>query len=140
MRINNFFPWYPSPLTPGGFLSPLAAFPAYGYQGQAGFNVGLTLPWFGTVRGRAGYLVTPTWLIYGTAGLAYGEVQGGASGFSNMRVGWAAGGGVRVEHSTTIGRPNSNIFSWTSRAERLLATLPAWVGAIISILKSISSA
>ena len=93
-EINNFFPWYPSPLTPGGVLSPLSAFPASGYQGQAGFNVGMTLPWFGTVRGRAGYLVTPTWLIYGTAGLAYGEVQGGASGFSNMRVGWAAGGGV----------------------------------------------
>ena len=34
----------------------------------------LSLPWFGTVRGRVGYLVTPTLLLYGTAGFAYGEV------------------------------------------------------------------
>jgi outer membrane immunogenic protein len=87
---NYFSPWYPSPLTPGGYLSPLG----YGNQGQTGFNVAATLPWFGTVRGRAGYLVTPTWLIYGTAGLAYGEVQGGYSGYSDTRVGWTAGAGV----------------------------------------------
>ena len=31
--------------------------------------------WFGTVRGRAGYLVTPDLLVYGTGGLAYGEVE-----------------------------------------------------------------
>jgi len=91
---NYFFPWYPSPLTPGGYLSPLSAYPGYSYQGQTGFNVGLTLPWFGTVRGRAGYLVTPTWLIYGTAGLAYGEVQSGFSGYSDTRAGWTAGAGV----------------------------------------------
>ena len=29
------------------------------------------LPWFGTLRGRAGVLVEPTWLLYGTAGLAF---------------------------------------------------------------------
>ncbi len=91
---NYFSPWYPSPLTPGGYLSPLAAYPAYTYQGQSGFNVAATLPWFGTVRGRAGYLVTPTWLIYGTAGLAFGEVQGGFSGYSDTRAGWTAGAGV----------------------------------------------
>jgi outer membrane immunogenic protein len=28
------------------------------------------LPWFATLRGRAGVLVDPTWLLYGTAGLA----------------------------------------------------------------------
>ncbi len=115
---NNFFPWYPSPLTPGGYLSPLAAFPGYGYQGQAGFNVGLTLPWFGTVRGRAGYLVTPTWLIYGTAGLAYGEVQGGASGFSNTRAGWAAGGGVEWNFKE----------NWSAKFEYLFVDLASGAG------------
>jgi outer membrane immunogenic protein len=29
------------------------------------------LPWFATLRGRAGVLVEPTWLLYGTAGLAF---------------------------------------------------------------------
>jgi len=48
--------------------------------------------WMGTVRGRFGYLFTPTLLVYGTAGLAYGGahasaahaafVQGTLSGFN----------------------------------------------------------
>lgn len=33
------------------------------------------LDWFGTVRARMGYLVTPTTMIFGTAGLAYGGVR-----------------------------------------------------------------
>ncbi|MBY6240238.1 outer membrane protein [Methylosinus sp. Sm6] len=67
------------------------------------------LDYLGTVRGRLGYLVTPTLLVYGTGGLAYGQTNlsatvsqsapGGAVGsssvsFSDTRVGWTAGGGV----------------------------------------------
>jgi outer membrane immunogenic protein len=67
------------------------------------------LDYLGTVRGRAGYLVTPTLLLYGTGGVAYGQTNlnatvtqttpGGATGsasvgFSDTRVGWTAGGGV----------------------------------------------
>jgi outer membrane immunogenic protein len=29
--------------------------------------------WFGTVRGRLGYLFAPRWLVYGTGGLVYGH-------------------------------------------------------------------
>ena len=32
------------------------------------------LQWFGTVRGRAGYLVMPNWLVYGTGGIVYGKL------------------------------------------------------------------
>jgi outer membrane immunogenic protein len=69
-----------------------------------------TLDYLGTVRGRLGYLVTPTLLAYGTGGLAYGGVTSntliqqfgltngfvglGAGNFSDTRVGWTAGGGV----------------------------------------------
>jgi outer membrane immunogenic protein len=76
---------FPTPFAnPGGnnFLSPVGAL--------TGANI--SLPWFGTVRGRAGYLITPTLLLYGTAGFAYGDVQ--AWSFSNTRTGWTAGGGV----------------------------------------------
>ena len=77
------------------------------------------LDYIGTVRGRLGYLVTPTLLVYGTGGLAYGGVslrtsifQGntdcanfgappcftpaafGGSSFSDTRVGWTAGAGL----------------------------------------------
>jgi outer membrane immunogenic protein len=76
------------------------------------------LEWFGTLRGRAGYTVTPTFLVYGTAGMAYGQVKitntvsgtnvfgvngtdpstlvsvAGSSSNSVTNVGWAAGTGI----------------------------------------------
>ena len=73
------------------------------------------LRWLGTVRGRLGFLAAPSFLIYGTGGLAYGKVDAtttvseglrfsnvnvnappfDASGsFSDTRTGWTAGGGV----------------------------------------------
>ena len=72
----------PYPGSNTGLLTPLVT-------GNGG-NLGL--PWFGTVRGRAGYLVTPTLLLYGTAGFAYGDVT--AFQRSNTSTGWTAGGGV----------------------------------------------
>lgn len=69
-----------------------------------------SIDYLGTVRGRLGFLVTPTLLVYGTGGLAYGGVQtsatifqfsalngafgAGAGSFSDTRVGWAVGGGA----------------------------------------------
>lgn len=71
--------------------------------------------WLGTVRGRIGILATPTILIYGTGGLAYGNystqlqstlywqnksvanvdfIQTGNVNYANTLVGWTAGGGV----------------------------------------------
>ena len=60
--------------------------------------------WLGTTRLRAGVLLTPTFLAYGTGGVAYGNsslaLTGGnlLGGFSNainqVQVGWTAGGGV----------------------------------------------
>ncbi|MEF3365863.1 outer membrane protein [Methylocystis sp. 9N] len=74
-------------------------------------SVSKSLDYLGTVRGRLGWLFTPTLLIYGTGGLAYGGVNTSASisqfitnpflgpafgsgSFSDTRVGWTAGGGV----------------------------------------------
>lgn len=63
------------------------------------------IDYLGTVRGRVGWLFTPTLLIYGTGGLAYGGVNSalgiawaggafGSSAYSDTNVGWTAGGGV----------------------------------------------
>jgi outer membrane immunogenic protein len=41
-----------------------------------------SLDWFGTIRGRLGFLATPNWLIYGTGGLAYGRTR--ASGLYTL--------------------------------------------------------
>lgn len=79
-------------------------------------NVTKDLNYLGTVRGRFGYLTTPTLLIYGTGGVAYGGVNlqsktqsfaptlsplseftyawAGKGGFSDVKVGWTAGGGA----------------------------------------------
>jgi outer membrane immunogenic protein len=84
------------------------------------------LSWFGTVRGRAGALVTPDILIYGTAGVAYGNIGVSGSGtfpcvgcsviygFSNkssVRFGAVFGGGIEgaVAHTS----------DWTWKAEYL---------------------
>jgi outer membrane immunogenic protein len=75
-----------------------------------------SVDWLGTVRGRLGWLITPTLLIYGDGGLAYGGAKartgvraswtpggfdtagdawtGASGGFSQTRVGWTAGGGL----------------------------------------------
>jgi outer membrane immunogenic protein len=55
------------------------------------------LPWFGTTRARAGFLLNPSWLLYGTGGVAYGraEVSGPGASFKVPGVGWAAGAGVQ---------------------------------------------
>jgi outer membrane immunogenic protein len=81
---GNYAGLYDSPYVGSntGLLTPLVT-------GNGG-NLGL--PWFGTVRGRAGYLVTPTLLLYGTAGFAYGGVD--VFQRSNTSTGWTAGGGA----------------------------------------------
>jgi outer membrane immunogenic protein len=54
-------------------------------------------PWFGTLRGRAGYAFSNV-LFYGTAGLAFGEVRGQTFGWaeSHTTAGWTIGAGAEV--------------------------------------------
>jgi outer membrane immunogenic protein len=69
------------------------------------------LDWFGTVRGRLGYLIDPRVLLYVTGGLAYGLARndfnqaivgpGPIGNFaistspSGARIGWTGGGGIQ---------------------------------------------
>jgi len=76
------------------------------------YSTSKSLNYFGTARGRLGYLVTPTLLAYGTAGLAYGgvslstnlyqrtdsgiddtEIDAGNHTLSALKIGWTAGAG-----------------------------------------------
>jgi outer membrane immunogenic protein len=52
-------------------------------------------PWFGTVRGRAGYAFNNI-LFYGTGGLAFGELRGETFGLSesHTNAGWTVGVGA----------------------------------------------
>jgi outer membrane immunogenic protein len=60
------------------------------------FDTTAKVPWFGTTRLRAGFLVTPAFLIYGTGGVAYGhaEVSAPLVSITVPGVGWAAGAGI----------------------------------------------
>jgi outer membrane immunogenic protein len=73
-------------------------------------------PWFGTLRGRAGYAAS-NMLFYGTVGLAYGALtaENTATGVSQSGTGagWAAGGGVEVGLTA----------NWSARAEYLYVDL-----------------
>lgn len=74
-----------------------------------------SLDFLGTLRARVGFLVTPTFLLYGTGGFAYGSIRasysvtqalyadnvlfnaaswGGQSSFATMRAGWTLGLGA----------------------------------------------
>src|SRR5262249_44197327 len=64
------------------------------------------LQWFGTTRPRLGFLATPNLLLYGTAGVAYGQTKdtftvttagvgtAATASVNDVRAGWTAGGGI----------------------------------------------
>jgi outer membrane immunogenic protein len=69
----------------------------FGTNFPLGVRTERKLDWFGTVRGRLGFLATPSLLIYGTGGLAYGNTR--ASGSVTLRA--PPGGGENIFiHST----------------------------------------
>ncbi len=73
-------------------------------------------PWFGTLRGRAGYAMNNI-LLYGTAGLAYGSLhaQSLSTGITESRstYGWTAGAGMEVALTG----------NWSAKAEYLYVDL-----------------
>ncbi|MGY3585334.1 outer membrane immunogenic protein [Bradyrhizobium sp. USDA 4341] len=86
------------------------------------------IDWFGTVRGRIGFVPTERVLIYATGGLAYGEVKthiANSEAFStglsrlwlgdnsDVRVGWTAGAGLEYAFAN----------NWTLRGEYLYVDL-----------------
>jgi outer membrane immunogenic protein len=82
--------------------------------GATGFDSSIVkLEWDGSLRGRAGFLVAPNWLVYATGGLAWQKVDINAScngslfnlswcttvrseTYSKILIGWTIGGGVEA--------------------------------------------
>lgn len=98
------------------------------YSGES-FSIGTEVKtnWLFTARGRLGWAIVPTWLVYATGGLAVtdievsnsfsttgigafgGQALVGASSSSKTKAGWTVGGGVE----TALSR------NWTVKAEYL---------------------
>jgi outer membrane immunogenic protein len=90
---------------------------------RGGFFCEVTSEWFGTVRGRVGW-VWDRFLIYGTGGLAYADVSAHVSGFrgtSDTVVGWTAGGGV--EFALSAFGAGAVFNPWTAKIEYLFVDL-----------------
>lgn len=91
----------------GGLIYPPRAIPPPGDFAITSSSI----DWYGTARGRVGYASGP-WLLYGTAGLAYGDVNlassfnaGGvllALRASETRLGWVAGLGAEYLASPNL--------------------------------------
>jgi outer membrane immunogenic protein len=95
--------------------------------------------WFGTVRGRIGYLINPVTLVYATGGLAYGKVNVSGSfvdtgncsicswsfNESALKVGWTVGGGIEGAFPTPAGWSTKN---WTWKLEYLHIDLGTFSG------------
>lgn len=89
-------------------------------------------PWFGTVRGRAGYAIHNL-LLYGTAGLAFGELTGETVGLvseSHTNLGWAAGIGAEA------GLPGSN---WSAKVEYLFIDLSSSTFTLTGVSNGLSA-
>ena len=73
-------------------------------------------PWFGTLRGRAGYAMSNI-LLYGTVGLAYGTLRAESLSLgireSRTTYGWTAGAGMEVALTG----------NWSAKAEYLYVDL-----------------
>jgi outer membrane immunogenic protein len=87
------------------------------------------LDWFGTARGRIGFTITPTILLYGTGGLAYGDIKTDGTisdpttfSVSTVKAGWTVGAGIE-------GRISGN---WTAKLEYLYMDLGNVSGGLVS--------
>lgn len=71
-------------------------------------------PWFGTLRGRVGYAINNV-LLFGTFGLAYGNLKGELGGIDETKIlfGWTGGLGMEVGFT-----PN-----WSAKVEYLYMDL-----------------
>jgi outer membrane immunogenic protein len=134
-----------SPVKPSGFVGGVQA----GYNFQSGpwvFGVEGDIqatgaddtfapwkfanPWFGTLRGRAGYTFSNV-MFYGTAGLAFGELRAQTFGWteSHTSAGWTIGAGAEVGFA-----PN-----WSAKLEYLYIDLSTSQFAITGVSNGYSA-
>lgn len=96
----------------GGFGAGTGLASGTGVQQAAigGVTVNAGVDYLGTVRGRVGYLVMPTMLVYATGGYTYGGVYANVNTFSN--VAWNVGPQGFNQSFFGGGRQNQILSGW----------------------------
>lgn len=110
------------------WASPTGNYTSTNAAATATLNDMETLNWFGTGRGRFGVTPAPGWLVYGTGGVAVGQIRSDevfvgtlfTSALTTTRIGWTAGGGVEAAITTL---PTG---TWTARIEALYIDFGTW--------------
>jgi outer membrane immunogenic protein len=91
-------------------------------------TVRVSTDWLGTVRGRFGILLTPTWLVYFTGGLAYGGSSASSTLFQSGTNGFAGTGAGSLSTTRIGGTYGAGLEwmfarNWSAKAEYLFYDL-----------------
>ena len=98
--------------------------------------------WLATIRGRIGFLATPSWLLYATGGAAIAEVKGNfnftdtfaaateSAAIRDTRVGWTAGAGTEYAVGNGWSLKAEYLYVDLGRASATSTNLAAFVPAI----------
>jgi len=101
------------------FCPVAGCFPALVAGGATAATLTDKLEWFGTIRGRVGFTMTPTILLYATGGGAFGEVH------SDLNLAGFTAAGVPV---VAGGSRNTDRFGWTIGGGIEAMFAPNWSG------------
>jgi outer membrane immunogenic protein len=138
---------------PSGYLIGLQA--GYNFQYASGLLAGIEsdiaisgidgslggtafgLDYLGTVRGRLGYAMD-RYLVYGTAGLAYGRGDVSAGGLSNEQthLGWTIGAGVEAMIAPNITARLEYLYADLGRETYTTVGGPVRVGFDVNVLRT----
>jgi outer membrane immunogenic protein len=117
--VQAGYNWQPNPSSPSWVFGVEGDFQVTGAD-ETFAPWKFSNPWFGTVRGRAGYAFSNI-LVYGTAGLAFGELRGETFGLSESHgnAGWTAGVGAEFG----FGQTGLTRGGWSAKVEYLYVDL-----------------
>ncbi len=83
------------------------------------WSIKTNLDWMASLRGRVGVLVSPSFLVYGTGGVAFANMS------SNEKVVGYAPQGLNNE-TTVLASTSENLFGWVAGAGAEWALTPKW--------------